>query len=455
MGASNRTPAWTAAALVVMTSLAGGVVHAAESADVPATPTGPVEPAGPAQMPQQPEEAPAVVVPLDAPSLQLSADFVTPALAFGGYFPEPDIAGGRIKVGPVNVAARLNMSIGYDDNIRVSSTDKRGSLFTTIAPSVMLGLERPEQRYYVLYRGSYSTYFSESANNNQIHNLALQAVDEWTVRLRTDLRYDFIRGYDPRGSTGTASGKTQTWNTNMVRGTAIYGAPGARGRVEGTVRYIDRTYVTNRAATAALDHQQWEVGGFLSVRVAPKTYTTLRVTHAEITHPDDPRSDSSENRYLLGAIWEATAATRASGAVGYMTKDPKSSAVPSFSGPTYEAAVNWSPLTYSNVNFLARRTFAEAAEAGSRFLVVDFISANWVHSWFDRFRSSLTALYGRQQHEGIDRTDNYYTLDARVSYALRPRLRLGAQLRHDVRTSPNPSLDYKRNLTLITLETSL
>jgi hypothetical protein len=138
-----------------------------------------------------------------------------------------------------------------------------------------------------------------------------------------------------------------------------------------------------------------------------------------------------------------------------MTKDLNTPGRSSFSGATYEGSVNWSPLTYSNLILLARRRFAEPTEVGSSFIVVDFLSASWTHSWSDRLRSTLGGIYGRQQHQGIGRIDTYTTLDARLTYALHPRLRVGAQLRHDSRTSPDPTLEYTRNLTLITLETSL
>ena len=113
------------------------------------------------------------------------------------------------------------------------------------------------------------------------------------------------------------------------------------------------------------------------------------------------------------------------------------------------------PLEHSSFSFSANRTSAEAIEAGSNFVVVDVATITWNHAWFDRVRSTVGYLYGQEKHQGIDRSDTYQTFDTKLSYAFSRRLRLGVQFRHDARESPEPGLDYRRNLTLLTLESTL
>jgi hypothetical protein len=182
---------------------------------------------------------------------------------------------------------------------------------------------------------------------------------------------------------------------------------------------------------------------------------TLTLQHSDFSHPDAPRLDAGENRYLVGASWEALAKTRGLARIGYFTRSASGSGTSTFSGTTYEVAAVWSPLTYSTVNLTATRTSSEAIEVGSTFIVVDATTVTWEHAWFDRVRSTVRGLYGQQTHQGLDRKDTYYALAGRVSYAFHRRLRVGAELRHDNRHSPDPLLEYKRTVTLITLESSL
>jgi hypothetical protein len=320
---------------------------------------------------------------------------------------------------------------------------------------VVVGLEGATQRYYALYRGNYGAYSSAARDNYENHSFGLAALHALTGRLRTSLHYDFLQGHDPRGSTTTAVDEPDVWNLHNVRGTVTYGAAEAPAQIGANVGYSTRKYASNRGATAIGDYYQWNVGGQFSYRVAPKTRASIDVGHSDIVHERQPLADSTENRYLLGLTWDATAKTQASVRGGYLTRDFADPAISSFSSATYEAAVTWSPLEHSIFRLTANRTSAEAIEPGSTFIIVDVASVSWSHSWFERVRSTLGYLYGQQNHEGIARNDTYQTFDMKVSYGIHRRVRLGLQFRHDARESPDSGFQYKRNLTLLTLESAL
>lgn len=420
------------------------------------TDSGPAAPLGVPAEPRtlEPEEPTVRGAPEGTPSLQISPDFVTPGLAFGGYFPVPELESGAIKVGPVTVRAAAHAGMGYDDNVTLSATNKVSSMFFTLTPSVVLGLEGATQRYYAVYRGNYRRYTASSADNLDTHNFGLAALHEWTSRLKTGATYDYLRGQDPRGTTATAVAAPDVWQQHTLRGTVTYGAPGAIGLVEVSPGYLKRDYVTDVGAVGSRTYEQFDLGGAFHYRLAPKTRATVLAGHSDIRHDLDPSFDSTENRVLVGVTWEALAKTQGTFRYGYMSKQFSSSR-PGFSTPTYEAAVAWSPRTYSNVTLRGARSFAEATEVGSNAIVVDAVSLSWAHAWDDRVRSTVGYVYGRQNHEGASRTDIYHSLDVKASYAFHRRLRIGAQFRHDARLSPDPTLEYRRNLTLVTLETAL
>jgi len=385
----------------------------------------------------------------------MSTDYGSPILALGSYRPVGQVESGGVRLGPFAVRAAVHTGIGYNDNVTLSSTNKQSSLFYTLSPSVSVGLEGASQRYYAVYRGNYGAYASGGGVNYAEHNFGLIASNDWTTRLRSLLRYEFVRGHDPRGSTGTAISDSNVWNVNALRGTVSYGAPGAMGRVEGTVGYTNKEYVSNRALTATQDFERFETTGTFSWRVAPKTRALVEIQRADITHKADPLLDSVEMRYLVGAVWEATAKTTGTVRAGYSTRDPEAATAPDFSGFTYEASVTWSPLTYSNFTFGAVRTLNEASDVGSSFVVDTVGTVAWTHGWSDRVSSSANVIYGQQEHEGIGRTDTFYGLGLRASYAFQRRFRIGAELRHDSRSSSLSVLESKRNLTLLTLEAAL
>ena len=404
------------------------------------------------------DEAPGVfpaAPPMGVPSLQMSTDYASPALAIGSYRPSGELMSGGVRVAPFTVRAGVHTGLGYDDNVTLSSVNKTSSMFLTVSPSVAVGLDGATQRYYVVYRGNYGRYFSSGADDYADHNVALSAAHEWSARLRSLVMYEHVRGHDQRGATIANLTEPERWRVNAIRGSGSYGAEGAQGRVEGSVAYFTKKYDSSRPAGVARDYDQFEVGGAFFYRLAPKTRALVEVRHAEISHAQDPQLDSSEMRYLVGATWDATANTSGTFRAGYMVKDVDNPAASDFSGPTYEASVTWMPLVHSRVELNARRTFNEPVDVGSSFVVDNFLSGAWIYLWPDGIQSTFGYTYGEQRHEGLGRTDTYHSVGLKATYPLRRNVRIGAELRRDVRSSPLPGLDFERNLTLVTVEAAL
>jgi hypothetical protein len=385
----------------------------------------------------------------------MSNDFVAPQLAFGDYRPIGEVDSRGVRVAPFTIRAAVQSAVGYNDNVPLSQTNRIGSMLFSVSPSVSIGLEGALHRYYLVYRGNYGVYPSSTADNFADHNVSLSAADEWTARFRTGLLYDYGRGHVPRGTTTGTASEPLRFDTHTMRGTASYGAPGAQGRVEGTATYTQLRYRSAPITSAPRDYDQAEVGGAFYYRLAARTRAVFQVTHGDISHPNDPSFDSSENRYLVGATWEALAKTEGTLRVGYMTKTFDNSALGDFSGPTYEASVRWSPRTYSVVEATARRVFGESVSSGSSFVVANRATLGWTHAWSERVQSTAGYTYGKLDERGAERTDTYQNWALRVSYALQRSLRIGAEYRRDTRDSDLAGFGYRRNLTLVTLETAL
>jgi hypothetical protein len=181
----------------------------------------------------------------------------------------------------------------------------------------------------------------------------------------------------------------------------------------------------------------------------------VQLRRADITHDADTTLDNVETQYFIGLTWEALATLQGSVRVGYMTKDFSDSVREDFSAPSYEAWLLWAPQTYSTVEFFARRSFGEANEPGSSFVVNNVATLSWSHLWPRSVRSTASYTLGRVEQEGAGRADTYQGLSLKVSYGIRRWLRTGAEYRHDMRDSTGAGLDYRRNLTFITVEAAL
>lgn len=392
-------------------------------------------------------------VPEGVPSLQMSLDFASPALAMGVYRPVGEVPSRGVRVPPFTFRGWMLAGIAHDDNVGLSSGTKRSSMVMMLNPSLSIGIEGPLHRYFAIYRGSYAQYASATGSNYENHNVTLQASDEWSTRVRTAFQYDYLRGHDPLGATGSAATAADPWSIHTARGTVAYGAEGAPGGISGTVGYRERRYLAR--VQDFRNHQQLDVGGSLSLRLTGKLSAIAAIRLADITHEHARNLDSTEAHYSVGVRWEATGRTTGSLRVGYMTKDFVNPAFGNPAIPTYEATVTWAPLTYSIFELAARKAFVEAVELGSSAVIDNYGAFSWSHAWSDRTRSTLGAGYGRQSHEGLARVDNYYSVSARGTYRLERWLYLGAEYRRDGRASNLAGFDFSRNVLLFTVESAI
>ena len=408
-------------------------------------PPEPLEPARPAEFARPLREG--------IPSLQLSTDLGAPALGLGTYRPVGQAESRGVHVAPFTIRASMQAGIGYNDNVALQQSNKISSMVYTWSPSIAVGLEGSLARYYIMYRGNYGRYSSSSVDNYEEHDVLLSAANSWTTRFRSVLLYEYLRGHNPRGAI-VGSTAAERWVLQSLRGSGSYGAEGAPGRIEGEAA-VNRLRYPDQPAAASREYDSTELGGTFFYRLAPKTRALVQVRRADITHDAAPTFDSIETGYFVGVTWDALATLQGSVKVGYMTKDFSDPGRDDFSAPSYEAVVLWAPQRYSSVEFFARRYFGEPVEAGSSFVVNNVGTVTWNHLWANDVRSTATYTFGRVEQGGAGRTDTYQGLSFRVSYGIRRWLRTGAEYRHDSRDTTVTSSEYRRNLTLITLEAAL
>ncbi|HYC48844.1 MAG TPA: outer membrane beta-barrel protein [Burkholderiales bacterium] len=439
---AQRSLAWTCAALAVFAACSTAAIGA-ETAEVP---PGRLEDERPRPLPE------------GAPPLALSTDFGHPALGLATYVPAGHVFARGIRVEPFTIRAAVQAGMGYNDNVTLSNANKVGSFFTSVSPSVSVGLEGATQRYYAVYRGNYGAYASSAQDDYADHNLALNATHLWTTRFRTFLNYEYLKAHTPLGLTSTSLGRSERWSWQSVRGAAQYGTDGAQGRLHGEVGHSERRVSGSTSTTA--DYERTDAIGTFFYRLAPKTRGFVQLGWGDITHPRDPTLDNIEYRYSLGVTWEALAKTTGRLSAGYTTKDFSAGTRADFSGYHYELGVNWRPYEQTGteqpaVDLSVRRFTSESYEVGSNLVVYNVATVAWTHLWAHRILSTLQYAYGRVELEGLARTDTYKNAAARISYPLRRSIRVGAELRHDARSSDAALLDYTRNIMLLTLEAAL
>jgi hypothetical protein len=302
------------------------------------------------------------------------------------------------------------------------------------------------------YSGNYGHYFSNPDLDFNDHALVATANARFTSRADVLASAFYLRKQDAPGSVDRAfTGTPDRWHAVGADGTFGYGATSAQGRLEFDLGFTDKRYLNNRESTELLDVSTWNAAARFFYRVAPKTRLLAEIRHTDYDYRSSASPlDNSEQRYLLGATWEATAATSGTVKVGYIAKEFRQQGPQDHRGPTGEAEIRWLPRTFSAVDISLQ--YAPSDSTGTGFFTIDkSVGARWEHHWKSYFVTRALASYVKSDYEGVSRTDRIGRVSLAAYFDVRTWLRLGAEVSHENRRSTDTLFDFSRNVILLTV----
>ena len=376
-----------------------------------------------------------------------------PDLTRGAAFPQQR---GFFRAEPFFIYPFLGVGLGYNDNLTGTPDDPIRSAFFVISPTVRADVKTGGNTYALTYAGNYGHYFSSSANDFNEHAIVATSSNQFTARADLQGTLFYVLRYDPGGSVDRPfTGTPNRWYGYGANGTFGYGAPSAQGRLEFDLGFTDKWYLNNQAENDQFDVATWNVGARFFYRVAPKTRLLAEVRYTEYDyHQSTSPLDSSEQRYLLGATWDATAATSGTVRLGYVTKRFKTEGNEDYEGATAEASIRWQPRTYSTVEVVA--LYGPSDSTGTGLFTVDkSIGARWEHYWKSYFLTRALASYVDSDYHGVSRTDHFGRVTFGGYFDIRTWLRLGAEYSYENRRSTDSTAEYSRNVILLTISGTL
>jgi hypothetical protein len=361
-------------------------------------------------------------------------------------------------VGPLVVYPGIDLAVGHDDNLFLRPVDRTSSSFTVVSPYVRAEARPGPHKFDFALRIDDGRYYSSAADSYTDYSLLGNGDLVFSGRMGLTLRAEHRHGHDPRGSTDRGVSATpDEYDNSGIDGVFRYGAPGARGRIEIDAGAFARRYTNNRLSTAASDRDTSALGGTFFWRVMPRTELLFQAQHRDIDYRLAASTlDSTEDRYLVGVKWEATAATTGTAKFGRLKKDFDSPLRQDFSGSSWDVGVRWSPLTYSVFDFVTSKQASESTGVGDTVVGTNY-GVTWSHAWSSRLRTQALASFRNDAYTGagVSRKDDTTSFGLRVAYDFRRWLRFGAEYTHFERDSNDNAFNYKRNLLLFTVGATL
>jgi hypothetical protein len=359
----------------------------------------------------------------------------------------------------LTVLPLLESSLKYDDNYTRTSDAQSSSIFD-IKPGVALESDRNGNQYRVAYQMDAGFYSNTSDDNYLDHTFATNNFVRVNSRNGIGFNYAFLMQHDTRGS-GIASGDALVasltspveYKTHTASATYVYGADTAKGRVEATIDFEDRTY-TNYRGSAVLDttfEDYTQFGGDVAfyAQVFPATKLLLQVDYNDRAYTKNARNGNSQDYtdiyYFTGATWDVTGKTNGKLRLGLQDKQFDDSTREDRDSFSWDLTLDWSPIEYSTLT-VEGGLRNEDAESEEGDLDATRIELSWKHYWLHNVYSDIGVGYNHKDYNSVTRTDETSRAKIMAGYEIYDLVDLSLGWSGQDNESDSVGYTYKQNV---------
>jgi hypothetical protein len=351
----------------------------------------------------------------------------------------------------------------HDDNI-LNNLEELSDTAIKVAPNfAYLGLIS-KHKILFSYKGDYAVFTNDNNLNYNNHKLAAGAQLDHSHRMSTEFKLGFDQLTEEPGSTNASTIALTEFNeykNKSALGRFYYGQKTSTGQVVLEYKYANRDYTNNNQAFRNVDNNQ--LTGTFFYRIAPKTRMLFQASVGDYGYDDQVfqnglvfNQSSTENLYLAGVEWDATAKTTGIFKIGYQDKDYDDVRFNDISGLSYMLDMIWKPNTYTRITLGAARQTTESAQLNVGGFISTSYSIDVSHDI--RERTTLMAKYNLSNDDIVTsstRTDKRNGIDLAVKHSLREWLDIKLAYTYQEKSSSIDLFNFESNTIELSLTTAL
>ncbi|WP_051326675.1 outer membrane beta-barrel protein [Aliagarivorans taiwanensis] len=372
--------------------------------------------------------------------------------------PQPYVTGSGLAVVPT-----LGLGYRYDDNLGLTDTDTESSGIFVFEPGIALMAERGLNQYSAYYNLKVGEYFDSSIDDYVDHLAGLNAKLDLATRHRLTFDYKFAHQHEGRGS-GISEGlgglleELLYYRTNDLAAVYSFGAQGAQGRFDLSLGWGDKEYTELEETTQFRNWDELRYGAKLFYRVSSATEAFFEIKRLEreydVTADGEATRDNDDTFYYVGALWDITGKTSGEAKLGYETKKYDASSREDFDGFSWEVALTYLPVDYSQFTFTTSNAAKDPDQLGD-YIEEALYRLEWEHYWLERFSSRAAYAYTDESYTGIDRDDETDRFELSFAYDFRRWLEFRAGWEWQEKSSSVSGIGYDQNVYYFTLTGTL
>jgi len=323
------------------------------------------------------------------------------------------------------ITPTLQTGVSSNNNFFNTPSDEESRIIWTIAPNVKAVIDDGPDSYSLNLGTNTSLHNKDSVDNFTEVNVGAGVHKEFTSQHRLDVSGDADWLFEPRGTgltegLGDAVNELVKYQQQNLLAEYEYGALSSKAQVAVRAGFFNKKYqnFTEVSQYRNYDKSLFGITGYYNTQAATRTFLEIKQENYryDVLASSGISRDSDDVKVLAGMEWEATALTSGSFKVGYQNKDFSASERESFSGLSWQATVNWQPLSYSTVQFMTSRAAKDPLVQGD-YIKESIYAIKWTHSWSDYLSSLASTSYTDEQYTGdVGRKDKTKSVRLGLNY---------------------------------------
>jgi hypothetical protein len=343
------------------------------------------------------------------------------------------------------------IKLHYDDNVYLSSSNKKDDFIVTLTPGVSLYLPFSDNLFKFDYSVDINKYMDNTSQDANNHYASGNLELNWR-----DVSFNI---YDKFGHVFERPSTEDTSRVKRDDNRAGIAAKVQKEKLGVQLGYENfmRDYKSD-ATYDVYDRAEHLYSFIVTHKTFPKSELLLEYDFSQIRYDKSVHSDSDYHQVLIGIIGGLTPKTEATIKAGYQTREYERADEPNFNTGVLYADLTHKFSDKNAIKLSLSRTANESTYGTNNFYKVESITAILDHFFTPKLLGFLTGefqinSYPRETTEGSEtkkREDNYYLTGAGLRYYLQKWLTFTLKFEHIVRNSNFDTFEYDQNLITFT-----
>lgn len=366
----------------------------------------------------------------------------------------PEYAPHGIRFGPWMFHPTATAGVFYDSNVFSSSTDKQADFASRFVGG--LRAQSLWERHALDLRliADTTTYRGNTSLNES--NVDFSANGRIDIDYSTQLLSRFQAAYlhDQVGSLTSPTGAIEPTPYGFFSGDASLRKQFGRFTASGGARVDRYDYGSVLAANGATINQDSRDGevytahGRVDYAFSEKSavFAAFENNWRDLRGTPNTSLNSNGYRALAGVNLEMTRLIRGEIAAGYLNQSFASATIGDISGPTYRAALTWSPTRQLDVHFKSEQVVTTTSDTSTTAALATSFQLGADYEIRPNLIFSPLLIYEKDKFKGISRDDNVYAAELRLKRLLNNWASASAYYRYLQRDSNILTNSYEKHV---------